>query len=284
MWSYRVLIYRVQNERQRRARRPHTAAPLTLRPRRVEASSNGFSDNVVTSTAMDIYPWLHIEDPTPSRTDDSGEMQYSDAGPSSFGPDRLLAPIPRDAYLAEQCGRLGTPTTQLPRLLMLGSCQRDLMGDSRWERPPQTFPSSPSTPLTSPPAAGMYRMTPPTSYPSSKQDRQRIHGLPWVETPPWGPATSKSVEGPCSTFTSLSVLQPSVSTSQSCHFDLPPLNIDFSTPRPPLNIPPPFTLQPQPLWDDPAFSPYSRHRRSPEQSTHSTTVVPEEPDNSTLPL
>ncbi|KAH9934250.1 uncharacterized protein B0H18DRAFT_548863 [Fomitopsis serialis] len=27
---------------------------------------------------------------------------------------------------------------------------------------------------------------------------------------------------------------------------------------PPLNIPPPFTLEPQPQWDDPAFSPFSR--------------------------
>lgn len=33
--------------------------------------------------------------------------------------------------------------------------------------------------------------------------------------------------------------------------------------RPSLYIPPPFTLQPQPQWDDPAFSPFNPRRRSP---------------------
>ncbi|PCH34906.1 homeobox-domain-containing protein [Wolfiporia cocos MD-104 SS10] len=40
--------------------------------------------------------------------------------------------------------------------------------------------------------------------------------------------------------------------------------------RPPLNIPPPFTLQPRPQWDDPAFSPFSRPALSRLGSVHST--------------
>ncbi|CCL98024.1 uncharacterized protein FIBRA_00017 [Fibroporia radiculosa] len=37
--------------------------------------------------------------------------------------------------------------------------------------------------------------------------------------------------------------------------------------RPLLNIPPPFTLQPRPQWDDLAFSPFSRPRTSPQSRT-----------------
>lgn len=56
---------------------------------------------------------------------------------------------------------------------------------------------------------------------------------------------------------------------------LPPLQGDapFAY-EAPLRLPPPFTLQPQPLWDDPSFSPYSRP--SPRAAHHQQAMASHE--------
>ncbi|KAI1793672.1 hypothetical protein LXA43DRAFT_885252 [Ganoderma leucocontextum] len=266
---------KVQNQRQK-ARRPRgqattTSAPLTRPPQ------FGPFTNAPPGTASDISPiaMIHsgssVEGFFPRGPGGISEMQYSSAGPSSRGPPERFAPTHRDAYLGEEYGRSGIPPTQLAGPGIPGSSRRGLLDDPRWRRPSQGFPAPPSTSAIE--LLEMYRATPRPGRPPGEEGPELTLSLPPVATRTRGPGSSPISPlsaGPYPTLASLSALEFSASahrtrSSDEARRNLPPADVDFSTPRPPLNIPPPFTLQPQPLWDDPAFSPYNRRRSSPEQ-------------------
>lgn len=191
----------------------------------------------------------------PRGTDDTREIPYGDAGLLSRSPSGLLTPPPRGASFAEEYGRSGISTTQLPSLSMLSSIRRDTVDDFVWEVPSQSFPSSPFGLLTEP--LKTYKVTPPPRYPSSRQELEIIHGFSWSSTHERSLPGAVRFQASYPTLASLSAPECSAPTHHG--YNLRPVKIDFSTPRRALNIPPPFTLQPQPLWDDPTFSPYSRH-------------------------
>ena len=220
---------------------------------------------------MTIHSGSSIEGFFPRGHGGISEMSYSSAGPSSRGPPERFAPAHRDAYFPEEYGRSGAPPAQLAGPGIPGSSRRGLLDDPAWRRPSQGFPAPPSTSAMEPPE--MYRATPRPGRPPGEQGPELTLSLPPFAARTRGPGSSPITPlsaGPYPTLASLSALQSSASahrtrSSDEARRNLPPANVDFSTPRAPLNIPPPFTLQPQPLWDDPAFSPYNRRRSSPEQ-------------------
>ncbi|KAM5545570.1 hypothetical protein V8D89_000769 [Ganoderma adspersum] len=264
-----------QNQRQK-ARRPRgqattTSAPLTRPPQFgpfTNAPPGTASD--ISPTTMTIHSGSSIEGFFPRGPGGISEMSYSGAGPSSRGPPERFATAHRDAYFPEEYGRSGAPPAQLAGPGIPGSSRRGLLDDPAWRRPSQGFPAPPSA--MEPPE--MYRATPRPGRPPGELGPELTLSLPPFATRTRGPGSSPITPlsaGPYPTLASLSALESSASahrtrSSDEARRNLPPANVDFSTPRAPLNIPPPFTLQPQPLWDDPAFSPYNRRRSSPEQS------------------
>ena len=199
-----------------------------------------------------------------------GDMGYGGASaPSSAGSERFAH---RDPYLADDFSRSGMPPTQLAGPGIPGSSRRPTYDDPAWRAPPHGFSSRPSTAVTD--AAEMFRLPPRPGRPAGEQGPELTLSLPPVVTSvsraagPVSSPTSPLSAGAYPTLASISALEASASAHRPSLDDrrrtLPPPNVDFSTPRPTLNIPPPFTLQPQPQWDDPAFSPYTRRRSPPE--------------------
>ncbi|RPD55245.1 hypothetical protein L226DRAFT_526165 [Lentinus tigrinus ALCF2SS1-7] len=277
---------KVQNQRQK-ARRPRgqastTSAPLTRPPQ------FGPFTNAPPGTSGDVSPTTFTGLPAASPEGffsrgpgGVGEMAYGGASaPSSASSERFAHSSHRDAYLAEEYARSGMPPTQLAGPGIPGSSRRATFEDQPWRTHPQPFSSSrPSTSAASLEASELYRLTPRPGRPAGEQGPELTLTLPPVMTNvprsrggPMSSPISPLSAGAYPSLASLSALEAGTSAQRPRSFDeprrtLPPPNVDFSAPRPVLNIPPPFTLQPQPQWDDPAFSPFSR-RRSPPALPH----------------
>ena len=223
---------------------------------------------------MTVHSGSSVEGFFPRGPGGASEAVYGSASASSSVLPERFSHSHRDPYLAEDYARSAMPTTQLAGPGIPGSSRRAQFDDPTWRGRPQSFPSRPSTAAAERPES--YRLTPRPGRPPGEQGPELTLTLPPVATgvarahgPASSPVTPLSA-GPYPTLASLNTLESSSSAHRPRSFDesrrtLPPANVDFATPRPVLNIPPPFTLQPQPQWDDPAFSPYNRRRSPPSQ-------------------
>ncbi|EJF61898.1 hypothetical protein DICSQDRAFT_146704 [Dichomitus squalens LYAD-421 SS1] len=270
---------KVQNQRQK-ARRPRgqastTSAPLTRPPQFgpfTNVPPGALSD--VSPAAMTAHSGSSMEGFFPRGPGGASEMGYGSASASSSVLPEQFSHSHRDPYLAEDHARSAMPATQLAGPGIPGSSRRAQFDDPAWTGRSQGFPPRPSTAAVEIPES--YRLTPRTGRPPGEQGPELTLTLPPVATnvprvhgPASSPMTPLSA-GPYPTLASLSSLESNSSTHRPRSFDdprrtLPPANVDFASFRPVLNIPPPFTLQPQPQWDDPAFSPYNRRRSPPSQ-------------------
>ncbi|RDX44497.1 hypothetical protein OH76DRAFT_1487080 [Lentinus brumalis] len=274
---------KVQNQRQK-ARRPRgqastTSAPLT-RPPQFGPFTNAppGSSSDLSPTTVTGLPGLSAESFYSRGPGGVGEMAYGGASAtSSASSERFAHSSHRDAYLAEEYARSGMPPTQLAGPGIPGSSRRPAFDDPAWRTRPPPFSSS--HPSTSAAAARevpeLYRLTPRPGRPAGEQGPELTLTLPPVMTNvprsrggPMASPISPLSAGAYPSLASLSALEAGTSAQRPSSFDesrrmLPQPNVDFSMPRPALNIPPPFTLQPQPQWDDPAFSPFSRRRSPP---------------------
>ncbi|KAI0367079.1 hypothetical protein BV20DRAFT_981532 [Pilatotrama ljubarskyi] len=281
---------KVQNQRQK-ARRPRgqaaTSAPLT-RPPQFGPFTNappGSASGEVSPTATTALSASSAEGLFPRGTGGI-ELPYGGASaPSSAASERFPhLRTHRDPYLAEEYASSSMVPTQLAGPGIPGSSRRSShaagsqgMESGAWRaQVPSGMPAFSSRPSTSgTETAEMYRMTPRPGRPAGEQGPGLPLSLPPVMTNvprPSAPASSP-IGGSYPSLASLSSLEAGPSSRHLGAFDdrsraFPQPDIDFSTPRPPLNIPPPFTLQPQPQWDDPAFSPYNTRRRSPPELPH----------------
>ncbi|KAI0738258.1 hypothetical protein C8Q80DRAFT_1113754 [Daedaleopsis nitida] len=268
---------KVQNQRQK-ARRPRgqastTSAPLTRPPQFgpfTNAPPGSLSE--LSPTATTIHSGFN-PDAFYARGAGGMDMGYGAvSAPSSAGSERFAH---RDPYLADDFSRSGMPPTQLAGPGIPGPSRRPTFDDPAWRARPQGGFYRPSTAATE--IADMYRLTPRPGRPAGEQGPELTLTLPPVVTNvpqsrgPMSSPVSPLSAGAYPTLASISALEASASAHRPALDDrrrtLPPPNVDFSTPRRPLNIPPPFTLQPQPQWDDPAFSPFTR-RRSPPPLPH----------------
>ncbi len=273
----------LQNQRQK-ARRPRgqastTSAPLT-RPPQFGPFTNAppGSSSDLSPTTVTGLPGLSAESFYSRGPGGVGEMAYGGASAtSSASSERFAHSSHRDAYLAEEYARSGMPPTQLAGPGIPGSSRRPAFDDPAWRTRPPPFSSS--HPSTSAAAARevpeLYRLTPRPGRPAGEQGPELTLTLPPVMTNvprsrggPMASPISPLSAGAYPSLASLSALEAGTSAQRPSSFDesrrmLPQPNVDFSMPRPALNIPPPFTLQPQPQWDDPAFSPFSRRRSPP---------------------
>ncbi|KAI0631391.1 hypothetical protein C8Q77DRAFT_1218898 [Trametes polyzona] len=281
---------KVQNQRQK-ARRPRgqaaTSAPLT-RPPQFGPFTNappGSASSEVSPTAMTIHSGSSAEGFFARGP--GVDMPYGGANAPSSSVSERFAHAHRDPYLADEYPRSNMVPTQLAGPGIPGSSRRPQYSSGgqgaeggAWRAHAPSgmlgFPSRPSTSGTE--TAEMYRTTPRPGRPAGEQGPELPLSLPPVMTnAPRIPAPlSSPIGGSYPSLASLSSLEagPSSGARHSASFDdraraFPQPNIDFSAPRQPLNIPPPFTLQPQPQWDDPAFSPYNTRRRSPPALPHS---------------
>ena len=261
----------MQNQRQK-LRQPPSTAPLTCRPRVGSFTTALPSDT--SSRAMTIHPNSIAEGSFPHATGDIGKSPCSSGGSSFRRSPKPFAPARRDASLGGEYRRSVIPPTQFACPGVLGSTRRGLVDAPVWGRPSQGFPPPSSTPLTGPQEIHAETLCPSDA--PSEQGFKLTSSLPLAATraqdPSLNPISLPGAQGPYPVLSSASALRSSAPTHQKrsleeTHHILPPVNVDFSTPRPPLNIPPPFTLQPQPLWDDLTFSPYDRRRSSLEQRT-----------------
>ncbi|OJT09167.1 hypothetical protein TRAPUB_14377 [Trametes pubescens] len=278
-----------QNQRQK-ARRPRgqpaTSAPLT-RPPQFGPFTNappGSASSEVSPTATTAHSGSSAEGFF-ARGPAGLEMPYGGATAPSSAVDERFAHAHRDPYLADDYPRSSIGPSQLAGPGIPGSTRRPqyAMGSQGGEgggwrahahARMQGFSSRPSTSGTE--TAEMYRTTPRPGRPAGEQGPGLPLSLPSVITNiprGHGPASSP-VGGSYPSLASLSALEagPSSGSRFPGALDdraraLQPI-VDFSAPRQPLNIPPPFTLQPQPQWDDPAFSPYNTRRRSPPALPH----------------
>ena len=283
-----------QNQRQK-ARRPRgqattTTAPLT-RPPQFGPFTNlppGATSEVSPTTMTHLSAPHHLEGFLSRGHSAMGDMPYSArSAPSSAGSDRFTYGAHHDPYLAEEYARSGMPPTQLAGPGIPGSSRRLQFDDPAWpSRRSQAFLARPSTAPTDIPEP--YRLAPRPGHPAGEQGPGLTLTLPPVLTAvPRARAPGSSPISPLSAgasgghpmLASISSLEASAAAhAQHQHqhqhqrprsFEdarrpaLPPPNVDFSHPRPVLNIPPPFTLQPQPQWDDPAFSPFTPRRSPP---------------------
>lgn len=281
-----IVLTALQNQRQK-ARRPRntastTSAPLT-RPPQFGPFTNappGSAGEVSPTTVTGLPGAGAAEGPFFSRGPGGvGELAYGGASaPSSATSERFAHSSHRDAYLAEEYARSGMPPTQLAGPGIPGSSRRSAFEDQPWRTRPPPFSSSRASmsAAAASEAPELYRLTPRPGRPAGEQGPELTLTLPPVMTnlprPRAGPMSSPisplSAGAAYPSLASLSALEAGTSAQRPPAFDearrtLPPPNVDFSTPRPVLNIPPPFTMQPQPQWDDPAFSPFSRRRTPP---------------------
>ncbi|KAI0668160.1 hypothetical protein C8Q78DRAFT_1071487 [Trametes maxima] len=274
---------KVQNQRQK-ARRPRgqaaTSAPLTRPPQ------FGPFTNAPPGSSSEVSPTAHSGSSAEgfySRGPGSIELPFGAIGAPPSAASERFAHASRDPYLAEEYARSGVVPTQLAGPGIPGPSRRpqyasggqSVEGGTWRGRVPSGmhgFSSRPSTSGTE--TAEMYRTTPRPGRPAGEQGPELPLSLPSVMTNiPRPPAPGSSpIGGSYPSLASLSSLEAGVGTSsrRPRSFDertrsLPQPNIDFSAPRTPLNIPPPFTLQPRPQWDDPAFSPFNTRRRSPTE-------------------
>ncbi|KAI0354520.1 homeobox-domain-containing protein [Trametes cingulata] len=278
-----------QNQRQK-ARRPRgqaaTSAPLT-RPPQFGPFTNappGTASSEVSPTATTAHSASSAEGFFP-RGPGGVELPYGASAPSSAASERFAhTHTHRDPYLAEEYARSSMVPTQLAGPGIPGSSRRPSyaagsqgMEGGAWRaQVPSGMPGFSSRPSTSgTETAEMYRMTPRPGRPAGEQGPELPLSLPPVITnvPRARAPASSPIGGSYPSLASLSSLEAGPSSIRPGSFDdrgraFPQPNIDFSTPRAPLNIPPPFTLQPQPQWDDPAFSPYNTRRRSPPELPH----------------
>ncbi|EIW52548.1 uncharacterized protein TRAVEDRAFT_67138 [Trametes versicolor FP-101664 SS1] len=279
-----------QNQRQK-ARRPRgqpaTSAPLT-RPPQFGPFTNappGSASSEVSPTTTTAHSGSSAEGFF-ARGPAGLEMPYGGATAPSSAVSERFAYAHRDPYLADDYPRSSIVPSQLAGPGIPGSSRRPqyAMGGQGaegggWRAHAQArmqgFSSRPSTSGTE--TAEMYRTTPRPGRPAGEQGPGLPLSLPSVITNiprGHGPASSP-IGGSYPSLASLSSLEagPSSGSRFPGALDdrartLPQPIVDFSAPRQPLNIPPPFTLQPQPQWDDPAFSPYNTRRRSPPALPH----------------
>ncbi|CDO76855.1 hypothetical protein BN946_scf185033.g52 [Trametes cinnabarina] len=245
-----------QNQRQK-ARRPRgqaaTSAPLTRPPQFgpfTNAPPPGFASTEVTPTATTLHSGSSLEGFLP-RAPGGLDMPYGGASAPSRAADEQFARSHRDPYLAEDYARSNTVPSHL--------AGPGIPGPSR--RPPyasggQSMESGGWRGFGS--AAGEQGPGLPLSLPPVSTNIPRPHAL--ATSPIGGPPLSLVSIGSLEAGAGPSSRRPSTFDDRARA--LPQPNVDFSAPRTPLNIPPPFTLQPQPQWDDPAFSPFNARRRS----------------------
>ncbi|KAH9847757.1 hypothetical protein C2E23DRAFT_871620 [Lenzites betulinus] len=286
----KVQVRSRQNQRQK-ARRPRgqaaTSAPLT-RPPQFGPFTNappGSASSEVSPTALTAHSGSSAEGFF-ARGPAGLDMSYGGANaPSSAFPERY-GRAHRDTYLADEYPRSSMVPSQLAGPGIPGSSRRLQFSPGTpsaesggWRTHPHggmhTMSSRPPTSGTD--TTEMYRMTPRPGRPAGEQGPTIPLSLPPVMTniPRSRAPASSPIGGSYPSLASLSSLEagPSSSSRRPASFDeraraLPQPIVDFSAPRQPLNIPPPFTLQPQPQWDDPAFSPYNTRRRSPPALPH----------------
>ncbi|KAI0324048.1 hypothetical protein GY45DRAFT_1397196 [Cubamyces sp. BRFM 1775] len=279
---------KVQNQRQK-ARRPRgqaaTSAPLTRPPQ-----FGPFTNAPPLGTSSEMSPTtttLHSGSSAEgffSRAPGGGvDMPYGGASASSSAAAERFAHSHRDPYLAEDYARSNMPPTQLAGPGIPGSSRRPQYASGSQSTEggawrgygPAVMQGGFSRPSTSgTETAEMCRSTPRPGRPMGEQGPGLALSLPPVTTNvprPHAPLSSP-IGGSYPTLASLSSLEASSSRRHSAFDDraraFPQLNVDFPASRTPLNIPPPFTLQPQPQWDDPAFSPFNTRRRSPPALPH----------------
>ncbi len=281
----RLCLTSQQNQRQK-ARRPRgqastTSAPLTRPPQ------FGPFTNAPPGTSSDVSPTattnLSSADLFYARgAGGVGDIRYGAVSVPSSASSERFAHAHRDPYLADDFVRSSLPPSQLAGPGIPGSSRRPAHDDPLWTARSQAFSSRPSTAATETPE--MFRLTPRPGRPAGEQGPALTLTLPPVMTnlprsrgPASGPTSPPSAGTPYPTLASISALEAGAAAAAhrpSAMDDrrraLPSPNVDFSNPRSTLNIPPPFTLQPQPQWDDPAFSPFSR-RRSPPALPHGVT-------------
>ncbi|KAI0824395.1 hypothetical protein BC628DRAFT_434198 [Trametes gibbosa] len=283
-----------QNQRQK-ARRPRgqaaTSAPLT-RPPQFGPFSNappGSASSEVSPTAPTAHSGSSMEGFF-ARGPIGIDLPYGGASAPSSAFAERYGQAHRDTYLPDEYPRSGMVPSQLAGPGIPGSSRRTQfsagipsVGSGGWRTHAHGgMHGSSSRPLTSgTDAADMYRMTPRPGRPAGEQGPEVPLSLPPVMTNiprSRGPASSP-IGSSYPSLASLSSLEagPSSNARRPASFDdraraLPQPIIDLSAPRQPLNIPPPFTLQPQPQWDDPAFSPYNTRRRSPPAQPHGVVL------------
>lgn len=211
------------------------------------------------------------------------DVPYGGASAPSSAASERFAHSHRDPYIADEYARSSMVPSQLVGPGIPGPSRRPQfasgsqgMDRGAWRAHPQSgMPGLSSRPSTSgTETAEMYRMTPRPGRPAGERGPELPLSLPPVMTnvPRAHGPTSSPISGSYPSLASLSTLEAGAGSSSRAPalFDdrsraFPQPNVDFSAPRHPLNIPPPFTLQPQPQWDDPAFSPYNTRRRSPPE-------------------
>ncbi|KAI0773087.1 hypothetical protein BD413DRAFT_492105 [Trametes elegans] len=278
---------KVQNQRQK-ARRPRgqaaTSAPLT-RPPQFGPFTNappGSASSEVSPTAMTTRSGSSAEGFF-ARGPPGLDVPYGGASAPSSAASERFAHSHRDSYLADEYARSSMVPSQLAGPGIPGSSRRpqfasgsQSMDRGAWRAHPHSgMPGLSSRPSTSgTETAEMYRMTPRPGRPAGERGPELPLSLPPVMTnvPRAHGPTSSPISGSYPSLASLSTLEAGAGSSSRApaSFDdrsraFPQPSVDFSAPRHPLNIPPPFTLQPQPQWDDPAFSPYNTRRRSPPE-------------------
>ncbi|GBE85995.1 hypothetical protein SCP_0805190 [Sparassis crispa] len=309
-----------QNQRQK-ARRPRgqSAAPLTRPPQYGPFSNvpSGMGSSEVGTSGSSSYG--RGRSGGHSALPSIGELSRSVAGPSgtsSVGaepfthPDSISQRYARSMSLSQLSGPgIPGPSTGFREQYPLPR-EVPSMVSQQSPRTPGGYPTfntslsrSASRPSTATDSLEMYRLTPrPTrpirSYQSN--DTTPMHGefpiiLPPIVTEPRHSTAFQSGASESGRNPTLAPISSIVSTgtpssaavvqrSRFSQQESPPVH------QPAINIPPPFTLQPQPQWDDPAFSPFSRPSIAP--STRPSTyhshpapgyAVPHTPDQTPIP-
>ncbi|OCH85870.1 hypothetical protein OBBRIDRAFT_838613 [Obba rivulosa] len=289
---------KVQNQRQK-ARRPRGASTSSVtRPPQYGAFQNAPPDLTLVgqSTGMGYPSYPSPESPLSLRS--LGEAFHGVAGPSG-------APLAYPGYQQEQyrpqIGARPVPPLQLsgpgipgssivfqaahpPPMAALSSpvvAQRSRGSSISHSRAPRDFAPLPSRPSTAGGASATYsRRAGPGFVPlePGPSQSETTFTLPPLRLDPLRPAATipasatRSRQSSLHQRRSLGQMFPSPSTLDASQ--RPPVSEPVESPfthHPTLNIPPPYTLQPAPQWDDPAFSPFSRPSSSLSRSSTSYT-------------
>ncbi|TFY62208.1 hypothetical protein EVJ58_g4014 [Rhodofomes roseus] len=265
---------KVQNQRQK-ARRPRgqQSAPLT-RPPQFGPFTNVPPGSSSDATAVAGPSGLHAQ---PSSASGSGSSTGAPPLMRGTGPSGTEFYAHQETHMSSQYPRSGTlsgPGIPGPISAMLP--HPVLPSESRSALPfPEDQRGMPAFPGSSP-----IQLYPPPSNPFGADDLSRTHftsaggshrfsddpRMPHrVTLPPIVVDPRQDVMGPSPSSRYPPPLPPVVPHS-STFSAVGPRRASYGQEQaespfayfPPLNIPPPFTLEPRPQWDDPAFSPFSR--------------------------
>ncbi|EMD36052.1 hypothetical protein CERSUDRAFT_124570 [Gelatoporia subvermispora B] len=272
-----------QNQRQK-ARRPRgTSVSSVTRPPQYGAFQNAPFDPTLAGPSSGMPYTSHPSPESPLSMRSFGEAFYGGRGPSGA---RATYPGYQPEQFGHQVGARAGPPTQLSGPGIPGSSgmlegsypppmasavspvtmQRSRRSSTSYSMVARDFAPLPSRPSTSGGPSDAYSLRVGVEFPQPGPSRlEPPFTLPPLRIDPLRPAATLPAPATSSRHPSL---LPRRSLGQvlpsPAAFDLShrtpasePVESPFAH-HPTLNIPPPFTLQPRPQWDDPAFSPFSR--------------------------